>query len=280
MITILNHTVLKDLHGNPYKFYRGGSYDNIFIGRYFCSCFDVAKFYGDKVFEAEIAVRNPLVIDATLNNGYSYYEQIDIRNCVLSPENKRADLIKYMKKVGARHYLSTDEIMEWAKSTRDIDAVIIKNVREGINSNFPIYDIMIWDESVLLNAWDITNQKNMFTAFRENTYKRVDLSPYITEFEQNGVLNVTWRSEYSIEHRMCCGNTGWRILHELIVHTESPVEIYVDPSNLLTVDLISPGKYQWNPLASNREKLTPINGILRVRDIPDVFAYSEYKIVY
>ena len=73
MITTLKPIVLNDLHGYPYKFYRGGKYDNISTGRYFCSCFDVAKSYADIVFEAEIAVRKPLVIDATLNNGYSYY---------------------------------------------------------------------------------------------------------------------------------------------------------------------------------------------------------------
>lgn len=59
MITTLKHIALKDLHGKPYKFYRGGNYDNISIGRYFCSCIDVAKTYGDIVFEAETAVRKP-----------------------------------------------------------------------------------------------------------------------------------------------------------------------------------------------------------------------------
>ena len=279
MITTLKPIVLNDLHGYPYKFYRGGKYDNISTGRYFCSCFDVAKSYADIVFEAEIAVRKPLVIDATLNNGYSYYEQIDIRNCVLSPENKRTDLIKYMKKLGARHYLSTDEILTWVKSTHDIDAVIVKNVREGINRNFPIYDIMVWDESVVLNVSDVTNQESMFTTFRENTYKRVDLSSYIKEFEQDGMANVTKRAEYSIEHHMRRSSTCWYLSHDIVVHTESPIEIYAASSNLLTADLIGPGKYQWNPLTSIREKFIPNNGILRIINIPDVFAYLEYKIV-
>ncbi len=280
MITNLKSIVLNDLHGYPYKFYRGGAYDNISTGRYFCSCFDVAKSYGEIIFEAEISVRNPLVIDATLNNGYSYYEQIDVINCVLGPENKRSDLMKYMKKVGACRYLSTDEILTWAKSTQDIDAVIVKNVREGINSNFPIYDIMVWDESVLQNVGDVTDQKSMFTTFRENTYKRVDLSSFIEEFEQDGMVNVTRRAGYSIEHHICQGNTCWYLSHDFVVYTEAPIEIHAVPPNSLTVDLIAPGKYQWNPLAKIQEKFIPNNGILRINSIPDIFAYLDYKIVY
>ena len=83
---------IMDLQGNPYKFYRGKGYNPICVGRFFCSSFDQAKSFcienDEPIIEAEIAVRNPLVIDATEGNGYSYYERLEICNCKLYPIDK------------------------------------------------------------------------------------------------------------------------------------------------------------------------------------------------
>lgn len=273
-----SRNVLKDLHGNPYKFYRGGNFKDISIGRYFCSCFDIAKSYGKPIFEAEIAVRKPLILDATLKDGYSYYEQINVTDCLIYPENKRANLVTYIKKVGAHNSLSTDEILEWAKSIRDIDAVIIKNVREGINTNFPIYDIMLWDESSLFNIQDVTTQESLFTAFQKNTLKRVDLSSYIEEFEKDGIVNITRREKYHIEHLMYRGNNGWHLFHDLVVYTDTPIEICDSFRNYICAEMIHDGEYLWSPLGHASKIFIPENGVVRIKRIADVYAYIEYTI--
>jgi hypothetical protein len=270
--------VLKDLYGEPYKFYRGGYYTDISIGRYFCSCFDIAKSYGEPIFETEIIVKKPLIIDATLKDGHSYYEHICFDECIISPETKRKDLVNYIKKIGAHNSLSTDEILEWAKSTPDIDSVIVKNVREGINSDFPIYDIMVWDESALLNVQDVTNQEPLFAKFQENTLKRVDLSSYIEEFEKDGISNITKRKNYHIEHLMYKNNSGWHLSHNLIVYTTIPVEICDSSRNYMTAEKKNKGEYLWSPLGCYEKIFMPENGFVRITNVPDVFAYSEYII--
>ena len=271
-------SVLKDLCGEPYKFYRGGYFKDISIGRYFCSCFDIAKSYGEPIFETEIAVKKPLVIDATLKDGHNYYEHIYFSDCIISPETKRTDLVNYIKEVGAHNSLSTDEILNWAQSTPDIDAVIVKNVREGINSDFPIYDIMVWNESALLNVQDITNQKSLFTKFQKNTLKRVDLSSYIEEFEKDGITNVTQREKYQIEHLMYKNNSGWHLSHDLVVHTTIPIEICDISRNYITAEKKKVGEYLWSPLGCFEKIFMPENGIVRITGIPDTFAYLEYII--
>ena len=53
--------ILKDLQGNPYKFYRGKNCDYISNGCFFCSCFDIAESYRlydeTPIIETEIQVR-------------------------------------------------------------------------------------------------------------------------------------------------------------------------------------------------------------------------------
>lgn len=88
--------ILKDLQGNPYKFYRGKNCDYISNGCFFCSCFDIAESYRlydeTPIIETEIQVRNPLVIDATVEDGHSIYEYLHVYDCKLYPEEKRSSL--------------------------------------------------------------------------------------------------------------------------------------------------------------------------------------------
>ncbi len=264
-------TVLKDLCGQPYKFYRGGCFEDISIGRYFCSCFDIAKSYGEPIFETEITVKNPLVIDATLKDGHCYYEHICVGDCILSPVTKRTDLVNYIKKVGAYNSLSTDEILKWAKSTHDIDSVIVKET-------LLLNAFMLWDESALLNVQDVTTQEPLFTKFQENTLKRVDLSSYIEEHEKDGITNITQREKYHIEHLMYKNNSGWHLSHDLVVYTTIPVEICDGSRNYITAEKKNEGEYLWAPLGCYEKILVPNNGFVRVANIPDIFAYSEYII--
>lgn len=271
--------ILKDLQGESYKFYRGKSYDNIAIGRYFCSCFDIAKSYRlydeSPIIETEIAVRNPLVIDATLETGYCNYEYLHIHECRLYPENKRKKLIKYIKKVGGTDTLSTDEVLRWAMKTKGIDAVIIKNVREGINDDLPIYDVTIWNKKNLANTRNVVNDENKYEMFRANTFKRVDLSLYISENEQDGVVSVTEGEGYIIEHTIESCNTKWYVGHELVIKTDVPVEIYcLDTHSYVTVKQLEKGVYENTAGMTKTKRIEPCDGVVRVKDIMENCKYK------
>lgn len=262
--------ILKDLQGNPYKFYRGKNCDYISNGCFFCSCFDIAESYRlydeTPIIETEIQVRNPLVIDATVEDGHSIYEYLHVYDCKLYPEEKRSSLIKYIKKVGGTDTLSTDEILEWVIGTKDIDAVIIKNVREGINSEFPIYDVMLWNKENLVNARYINNEEQEFESFRANTFKRVDLSSYISENEQDGVVNVTEGAGYFVEHTIERAGTNWYMGHELVVITDVPVEIFcLDTHSYVTAQQLEQGIYENTAGMTLLKAFVPYNGVVRVK---------------
>ncbi len=276
-----NLKTLSDLQGKPYKFYRGESYAEIHKGRFFCSCFDIAECYRASddmpIIEAEIATRNPLVIDATTEDGYSSYNYLQIYNCKLYPEEKRKNLISYMKRIRASNALSTDEVLMWAKRVNDIDAVIIKNVREGINSCFPIYDVMIWSEKNIVNSRNIVNLKCEFENFRKNTYKRVDLSMFISEKEQDGIASIKEGIGYSIEHIIKRNNTDWYLSEELIIGTNIPVKIYCyETCKYITAIQLDKGIYSNTGGVTSDIKLIPYNGIVRVRNILSI---CEYEII-
>lgn len=271
--------ILKDLQGNSYKFYRGKCISN---GCYFCSCFDVAASYRIDIkmpiIETEIAVRNPLVIDATTKNGHSAYGYLYIGDCKLYPEEKRGDLIRYIKKVGGSDTLSTDEVLEWAMETDDIDAVIVKNVREGIEDGLPIYDVMLWNEENLVNSRNVNGLESEYEIFRENTFKRVDLSKYISEKEKDGVVNITEGDGYFTEHTIQRGRNKWYMSHELIVYTDSPVEIYCkDTCDYITVEQEAPGQYVSTVGVTPKIKLIPYEDCIRVKGMVQGWKYEIKK---
>lgn len=285
--------MLKDLQGNPYKFYRGKSFNNISNGRFFCSCFDIAKkyawHYDMPIIETEIQVRNPLVIDATFEDGYSTYNYLYVYDCKLYPEEKRNSLIKYIKKVGGTNTLSTDEVLRWAMETKDIDAVIVKNVREGENSGFPIYDVMVWNTKNLVNERDVAKEKQEFEFFRDNIFKRVDLSEYISEQEQDGVVNVTKGEGYFVEHIIKRENTEgdikhelvantWYIEHELVVNTNVPIQIFcIDTSSYVTALQKKQGIYENTAGMTSLKEFVPYNGMIRVKKIMQKCKYQIEK---
>lgn len=272
--------ILKDLQGNPYKFYRGESFDYISNGCFFCSCFDIAESYrlydDTPIIETEIQVRNPLVIDATLENGHSIYDYLYVYDCKLYPEEKRNSLIKYIKKVGGTDTLSTDEVLKWAMRTKNIDAVIVKNVREGINSEFPMYDVMVWNKKNLVNERNVVNEKHEFESFRTNTFKRVDLSAYISEKEQDGVVNVTKGEGYFVEHTINRANTNWYMRHELVVITDAPIEIYcLQTRSYVTAQQLEEGIFENTAGMTSLKKFVPYNGVVRIKGM---MQNCEYQI--
>ncbi len=268
--------LLKDLQGKPYKFYRGKGYAYMSEGCFFCSCFDIAKSYRlydeSPVIETEIAVRKPLVIDATTKGGYSLYGYLHVCDCKLYPEEKRSDLVKYIKEVGGNDTLSTDEVLGWAMRTEDIDAVIIKNVIEGNNSEFPIYDVMIWNEENLVNQIDVANAEHEFEIFRENTFKRVDLSRYILEKEQDGIVSITEEDNYFIEHTIqrgaWNGEIKWYMRHDLVVNIDVPIKVYcLNLNKYVMAEQLELGVYENVHGWDASKEFIPSNGKVRVKNM-------------
>lgn len=272
--------LLYDLYGKTYKFYRGKDTRNIKGGIYFCSSFDIARSYSMEqiVFETEISTLSPLVIDATTENGHSYYESIYIKNCPMYPESKREKLIAYLDEVYAHETLSTDEILSWAMKQKDIDAVIIKNVREGINSELPIYDVMIWNESNLVNLRDVTDCNTEYKSFRENTFKRVDLSNFIPEKEYDGVVNTIHFDKYDYVNEICKGKAHkWYMKHKLVIMTRA-TRIHIkngDTNAMVTGLLVSPGVYS-NAMSFGELDFFPNDGKIVVDGM--VSSMKKYEI--
>ncbi|MCI5620540.1 MAG: hypothetical protein MR355_03110 [Lachnospiraceae bacterium] len=269
--------VLKDLQGKPYKFYRGKSYESITVGRYFCSCFDIAKRYRlydeNPIIETEIAVRKPLVIDATMERGHSSFGYLHVRDCKLYPEEKRDDLIRYI--MPGSDTLSTDEVLEWAMSTKDIDAVIVKNVREGNAPEIPIYDVMVWKQENLVNARNVNGLETEYEYFRENAFKRVDLSIYISGAERDGVINITKGNGYFIEHTIQRANAEWYMEHELVVYSDSPIAIYCwDTCSYIVAIQMGSGIYQRTGSAADRIIYLPQEGCVRVKGVMQNWKYK------
>lgn len=262
--------LLRDLHGKPYKFYRGKDYNDIDSGRFFCSCFDIAQSYcfgsDNSVFEAEILVENPLVIDATTEDGYSGYEYLAITDCALYPEEIRPELISCMQRNGNRKWLSTDEVLQWAKTSNIVDAVIIKNVREGINSHLPIYDVIDWRNENLASVKEISNEQNLAETYRINTYKRVDLSKYIVEKETDGVLRVCKGDGYYLIDTIQRDGQKWYVETNMVIETTIPVDVYCfDTRGYISSNRIKDGVYEYAGKTLTKQPLTPCDGIIQVK---------------
>lgn len=171
--------------------------------------------------------------------------------------------------------MSTDEVLEWANGIKDIDTVIIKNVREGNNNKLPIYDVMIWSKKNLENARNVASEEQKFEDFRKNTYKRVDLSKYIPEKAQDGIISVTEGAGYIVENTIQKCKTNWYMGHELVVNTIVPVDIYCcEAQKYITANLLEPGIYQNTAWMTPRIKLEPNNGIVRVKGIMPNLRYQ------
>lgn len=271
--------ILKDLEGKPYKFYRGGSLDNISMGRFFCSCFDLANNFRfldcSPVFETEIAVRNPLILDAAVVEGYSSADRLYVYNCTLYPEDKKSELAQYAKEKFNKETLSTDEILCWARKISDIDAVIIKNIVEGNPPKIPVYDVMIWHEENLYKVRNVANKQNKFEKYRANTFKRVDLSAFIDEEEKDGMVSTSYGDGYIVEHLIYREKDTWGVSHEMVIKTDVPVEVYCDKLHgVITADLLEPGIYSNAHGLPRKQQFFPYQGSIRIKDVMQNCEYA------
>ena len=129
-----------------------------------------------------------------------------------------------MKEKNIKRYMSSDEIVEWARIYSNFDSVIIKNVREGILHDLPIYDVIIWSEENLKSYKDVTN--NTIDSFRKYTEKRIDLSMYTFEKDYDGIVDIIYYQGYCIENRIVLEKDYFVIDSVLVIDTSSSVEIY------------------------------------------------------
>lgn len=266
--------ILRDLHGNAFKFYRGKNIYNISKRAFFCNCFDIAKSFSLEgiVFECEIRLKNPVIIDATCDGGYCYYDTLHVQQGKFYPESMRKELLKYMENEHMRDTISADEIGVWASSYKSFDGVIIKNVREGIQQDVPIYDVIVWDWDNLVDYHNVTMELENILTFRQATFKRVDLSRFIKEDNcQDGIISISYYDDYCIEHRIV-GNGEYYVDNVLIIqNVDNKAIIYCeDISDYVTGVMEEEGKYSY-AVSFGERQMTSKHGVLELSGINNVF---------
>lgn len=96
--------ILRDTEGEPFVFFRGGEINNIKNGVYFCnSIVDAIGYAGgvddNKVlYRANICTIHPLIIDATCNGGFYYYDTIKVERDRFFQKNYVMNLFKVQLK--------------------------------------------------------------------------------------------------------------------------------------------------------------------------------------
>lgn len=276
--------ILKDLQGNNFKFYRGKELYNISDGHFFCNCYDIAKGFSSdydfinhrdipsKIYESEICLKNPIVLDVTCEEGHYYYNSLHIEEGKFYPEYIRPQLLEYMEKENMHDSISTDEIAVWARACKIFDGVIIKNVREGINSEIPIYDVIIWDYANLINCHDITDKTSEVEKYRQATFKRVDLSKYLNEPDnQDGIADILHFNDYYIERRIA-GNGKFYLENVLVVpNVKNKISVRCTDSDTEIIGLMKEsGKYSYSVILGEKE-LVAENGKVEIQGICPIF---------
>ena len=114
--------------------------------------------------------------------------------------------------------------------------------------------------------------------FRENTFKRVDLSAYIEETEKDGWVSATVGEEYDVEHLICRQEDNWYMEHELVVKSNTPIKIYCcNFEKYMTADFMDPGVYVYSHRFSQRNQFTPNCNTIRIRGVG---LHEKYKIFH
>lgn len=277
------HNIILDLNGKPFWFFRGikssDNYGNPYhylnvekdeIGSFYTNCYSEAKAFADggKLFRCHIRTESPLIIDATLRNGYNRYSGIEIRDVKIYPETARADLIKFAdvyKKTG----LDLRDILNVIKYNAVFDCIIIKNVQEG-NNNIPVYVIMVVDADNIYDIEDITNCNDDFSEW---TTKRVRLSDFITLdsdcIEKDGVLCQRKYNNFYVEDYLSpTSDKGFEVTRRFVFKSDfKKVKIKFSNINIYIKGVCEEmGKYHvdWN---NGSEIFETINGEISITGI-------------
>ena len=104
----------------------------------------------------------------------------------------------------------------------------------------------------------------------------MDLSAYISEKEQDGVVNVTKGEGYFVEHTINRVNTHWYMRHELVVITDAPIEIYcLQTRSYVTAQQLEEGIFENTAGMTLLKKFVPYNGVVRIKGM---MQNCEYQI--
>ena len=95
------------------------------------------------------------------------------------------------------HSFGTDDFASFLNDCKEYDVVILKNIREGLYPKYPIYDVIVLNEKLIKNKKKIDLGSSLY--IKEYSTKRIDLSKYIHENEQDGLAEILEYPGYSIK---------------------------------------------------------------------------------
>ena len=247
--------ILRDTEGEPFVFFRGGEINNIKNGVYFCnSIVDAIGYAGgvddNKVlYRANICTIHPLIIDATCNGGFYYYDTIKVERDRFFPKELCDEFIQSTTEKYKSKYVSTDEILEWAIEKGCFDSVIIKNVREGMDNKKPIYDIMVWDGDNLVNLTKLSERKIDIKDYMQYMVKRIELYKFCGINEQRGLLAQRHKKDHSLECWIELHDVGYELDNRLVFKMKSNKSAVFcnELKDYIYLEKISDGEYLYRP---------------------------------
>lgn len=191
-----NTTLLCDLQGMPFYFFRGkdtttGFWSNLVA---------LAKErYNSSIWVANISVKNPIVVDCK----NASYGSMRLENLQIAPSTARLeilsfahDTLEYSETNGAGDF-GPDDFATFLHHYTQYDAIILKNIREGLFEGYPIYDVIVYDEQNIVNIRKLSETE--YEKMNQYAIKRIDLSKYITEEEEDGLIKSVHKNGYAIK---------------------------------------------------------------------------------
>lgn len=252
---ITQEDMLRDTEGEQFAFFRGGEINNIKNGVYFCNSIVDAIGYaggvGDNkvLYRTNICTMHPLIIDATCDDGFYYYDTIKVERDRFFPKDLYDEFIQSTTEKYKSKYVSTDEILEWAIGKGCFDSVIIKNVREGMDNKKPIYDVMVWNGDTLVNLTKLSEHKNVVKEHLQYMVKRIDLYKFCGIKEQRGLLSQRHKIDHTLECWIELQDVGYELDNRLVFKMKSNIcAVFCNEINdYIYFEKISDGEYLYRP---------------------------------
>ena len=106
-----------------------------------------------------------------------------------------------------------------------------------------------------------------------------DLSRYISEKEQDGIVSITEEDDYFVEHTVQHGirrgKIEWYVGHDLVVNTDVPIKIYcLDIGRYVTAEQLELGVYENTYGVTTNKEFAPYNGRVRVKGMIQNWKYK------
>ncbi len=275
--------LLMDEDGKVMTFYRGGKSKEDFGKRFFGARYltnnpRIANAYSSgSFFKANVRTKKPLIIDPSVTGQIRDWEYLQINASEVYPVECKEELIRFSE---LEHrldtYLSTDEIVEFAKMHR-FDCVILVNLSEGMKDGLPITDIIVLNRKILVEAteedYDAAKSK-----YEDYIVKNIDLTKYFKSDLQKYVYTERKFEDYKIQLRNVIYEKKQYLGYFLIVNSSAAVRVKVDGHSrvkYLNADLIAPGRYKRTAkniaTESGETTFVPEDGMVEI-EIDSIFA--------